>query len=341
MPEAVQQQTQTFGEFLSSGSALDQFLAKSVPAKPATDPAPAAPEGQQPEGSQNPADGSDPSNGQGKKVEGARGLQDRLDEQTYHRRKAERELEEAKEQLRKLSPPATEPAKPAAPAVQQNQPPKFDGMDAGDPEPLQKDFLDATGNLPPESWQRWQDARSQWLARNQFRALQQKGDWEKAQATQAQQTQAAERVRSALQTKFEADGNLYAADHPDYPALVDRFKAEKVPDWLEATIYKGGPELLHSLLKDGKLKDLQSKQQPLIDSLDELFELRFRLKHKDAFEALEEKKAGGFVPPKNRSRAPNPGMTLEPTGGAGLRGEAKSLNNVGSLDEARRLVATR
>lgn len=318
MPEvAVVETAPTFSEFRAHP---DKYRAgvEAIKTEKATETAPPAKEAQL-EPTSEPVAGSDPDNQQSSKFEQRKAeMQRQIDAKRKELGEIERALEAKKA-----------PASEAKPAEVPRGTSKWDGTDPDDPEPNVNDTAKYHG---PTAYEDYLLDKGDWRKRKQERVVAR----EKQEAAQAESARTAtERYKADLR-QFEDRGSEYASQpgNEDYPELVKKFRETNVSPELEAVVvYSGedGPAFLHHLLKQPELlKKLDDMNQRAIDRLSGFFEEKFKLKYADKLNA-------GSVAERPKSQAPAPGTILNGRGAA-PRGEPKSLNDITSLDEARKLV---
>ena len=318
MPEAAVQAEPTFADFRANPDILKHAPVerKDPPADPAksrTQNLEAAKDAPTEEPTSEPVAGSDPDLQQSSKFEQRKAaMQREIDAKR-------RELGDIERELAARKAPAGEP-RPA----EQAQPAKRDGADAADPKPSQSDAKYSG----PSGFEDYMADVVEWKNRARQRAA----DQEKAQAAEAESKAKAEADYGALKKKFEDRGSEYASQpgNEDYPELVEKFRQTKVSKELEAAVLmpEDGPGFLHHLLKNpDELKRIEAFPTP-IERFEAIFEEKFKLKYPERGKPAAE---------RPKSQAPAPGTYL--TGrGAAPRGDPKSLNDIGSLAEARKLV---
>lgn len=257
-----------------------------------------------------PADASEPSS-QGNKVEKRKSeIQREIDELVRKREDLKRELS----------------VKPSETAVQDKSAPTaaaYDGSDANDPAPKKPDQKDpkygvANGyELYEDDRDRWRIETAKWELRRDARITDFKVNQER--------TQQAHKV--ALDT-FEARGSEFAADHDDYPEVVDKFKSRTISNEVAAVIVnaENGPAVLYDLMSHPEeLHRIDSLKTP-IERLTEAFYLKYKLMSADQlrelFPQLGEAEPGQPKTPANtkpKASAPAPGTRVNGSGGGGSR----------------------
>lgn len=233
-----------------------------------------------------------------------------------------RELGEIERTLEAKKAPPAEAAKPATEA----KPAKWDGKDPNDPEPSATDAK-YTGT---SAYEDYLADKLEWKQRAKARAENQ----ERVQTEQAEQATKAREEYETSKKAFEDRGSEYAsqAGNEDYPALVDKFRQTEISAELEACVLfpEDGPGFLHFLLKNPEVMKRIEEMPKRYDRLEAYHEEKFKLKYADKLNAKP-------VAERPKSQAPPPGTYLNGRGAA-PRGDPKSLNDIGSFEEARKLV---
>lgn len=277
---------------------------------PAEETPPAAAEPDKTGKAAKPADGSDPSSQPTDKVEARKSeIQREIDAQVRRREAARREADAEEERVKKLRtetvPRETTPAAGSKAA---------DGTDPNDPKPDESKYA---------TWQDYNAANVRWEARQEFRKLQaeqvQRQQTEQQQKTQEQQ----KRELAEAVTDLEIRGTDYAADNPDYPDLVAKFKEKTVSPELQAILLWGleemdGPALLHELMKDQKELDKIEKLGTPIKRLNAYYALHYSKKISALEAKVKELEENQSAQPK-QSAAPRVGTRPSGVGGGSMK----------------------
>ena len=315
MPEPVTTEasktTETFSSFRGDrGSAAPADVAVTI-ADPA-DTGKSAGEVSPPNDETKPktADASGASQ-QGNKVEKRKSeIQREIDELVRKREDLKREL------LSKSSETAA-PKEPATAAA------AYDGSDSNDPAPKKPNQNDPKYGAA-NGWELYEDDRDRWRIDTAKWELRRDGRIETHKATQ-EQTQKAH--KAALET-FETRGSEFAADHDDYPELVDKFKNRPISNEVAAVIVnaENGPAILYDLMSaPEELTRIEGLKTP-IERLTAAFQLQYKLMSPEQlrklFPQLGESEDAETHPPattKPKASAPAPGTRVNGSGGGGSR----------------------
>jgi hypothetical protein len=254
------------------------------------------------------ADDSEPSP-QGKVEKRKSEIQREIDDLVRKREELKREVSG--------KPPETVAQIPSATATA-----AFDGVDPKDPEPKFPDHKDAKYGgadgfeLYERDKLRYATELAKWEMRRDTRA-------ENFKANQAE----TERNHKERLDEFEARGSEFAAEHEDYPELVDKFKKMVISNELGAVLLSAdnGPAMLYDLMTDNvkELKRIESMKLP-IDRLTAYFELKYKSMSaeqlREVFPQLGD--ADDTRPPadnKPKASAPKPGTRVNGSGGGGSK----------------------
>ena len=215
----------------------------------------------------------------------------------------------------------SEPPKPAAKPAASAEPPKpapaaYDGKDPDDPEPDPAKYTD---------WQKSQDDRQAWVARNMFRQLQAKAEEQrKAEQATRDAEQAAKTQKEAIQELNEDKATLkefaateLAEDCPDFAELFAEIEKKPVlsPETGAITLYGGelGARLLYDLMSNPEKLEGLEKMKP-VARIKALFGEIDQIAAKKYAKTAPQAESQTEPAQPRRSNAPKPVSTLSGSG---------------------------
>jgi len=320
MPEAVLDQAtpetkQTFSSYRESRGAPVNGAVDPVHGQPVEDSSAGTQEPEEhvdaaPETPENATD-SEPVK-QGKADKRKAEIQRDIDRLTRERYDAERALQAA----RQGQQPQAQSNPQGQPVAQSGT---FDGTDQNDPKPINSDPKYQTA----DGWARYQEDLNRWGARAEWRRMQREQWHAQAQEQARVQNEAAQEHWKRDHDAFEERGTAYAADHPEYPELVEKLKSQPLGDEIALPLMRSenGPQMLHHLMANqDELKRIQNLPS-VIERLEAMYELKYRLQYPDAF------KPKSPANPKPVSNARPAGSQLRGASGGSSGSEPKSFTD--------------
>jgi hypothetical protein len=233
------------------------------------------------------------------------------------------ELTRKKYELQREVEAKAKPSETAAPKEPATAAAAYDGSDAKDPAPKEPDQKDAK-YAGANGYELWQKDEQRWLIDTAKWELRRDSRVETHKATQEQ----AQRSNQEKLETFRDRGNEYAADHDDYPELVEQFEKRTISHEMGYVIVtsENGPSMLHELmLHPDELKRIDSLKTPG-ERLDALYELKYKCMSPEqlrkVFPQLGEGENTETRTPANvkpKASAPAPGTRVNGSGGGSSR----------------------